>query len=181
MNRNTLMLIVLAIVVAAVVIVVVPVLLPPNDADESDPAAQTAPGSDEMRNEDTALDAARIMTTWTPAEDFNRTAAEQRATHLMSEERAEQVVAPERPTTGQAWTHAADHNATSIPQIVLNPHTETEQGSISVRATWEWETDQGDVLDNEPEQRIYYFTFTDDGKIHDYTYETIRRGKVENR
>lgn len=173
MNRNKLMLIVLAIVVAAVVIVVSPALLPTNDADESDPAAQTAPGSDETRNEQTALEAARIMTTWTPAEDFNRTAAETRATHLMTEERAEHVVAPERPAAGQAWNQAAERNATSVPQVVLNPHTDAEEGIISVRATWDWETEQGKTLESESEQRIYYFSFTDDGKIHDYTYETI--------
>ena len=173
MNRNKLILIVLAIVVAAVVIVVSPALLPTNDADESDPAAQTAPGSDETRNEQTALEAARIMTTWTPAEDFNRTAAEQRAKHLMTKERAEEVIAPERPTTGQAWNQAAEHNATSTPQVVLNPHTETEEGIISVRATWHWENDSEETLPSGDEQRIYYFSFNDDGKIHDYTYETV--------
>lgn len=173
MNRNKLMLIVLAVVVAAVVVFVTPAILPTNSAEEPDPAVQTAPGSDETRNEKTALEAARIMTTWMPAEDFNRTAAEQRATHLMTEERAEHVVAPERPTTGQAWNQAAEHNATSVPQVVLNPHTDAEKGIISVRATWQWETEQGKTLENEPEQRIYYFSVNDDGQIHDYTYETI--------
>jgi|SRR5690625_1469280 len=173
MNRTKLMLIVLAVVVAAVVIVVIPAILPTNNAGQPDPAAQTVPGPAETDNEHTALEAARIMTTWTPAEDFNRTAAEQRATHLMTEERAEHVVAPERPTTGQAWNQAAKHNATSIPQVGLNPHTEAEKGIISVRATWQWETESGETLPSGDEQRIYYFSFTEEGKIHDYTYETI--------
>lgn len=165
LNRTKLILAVLAVVVAAVVIVVTSVILLTNDTDESDPDAQTVPGSDETDNERTALDTARIMTTWTPTEDFNRTAAETRAIHHMTEDRAEHVVPPERPATGQAWNHAAEHNATSIPQVVLNPNTETEEGIISARATWDWE----------PEQRIYYFSLNDDGKIHDYTYETVRQ------
>ena len=57
--------------------------------------------------------------------------------------------------------------------VVLNPNTETQDGTISVRATWQWETSQGDILDSEPEQRIYYFAFNQHGEIHDYTYETV--------
>lgn len=173
MNRTQLMLIVLAVVVVAVVVVVTPALLTTDTTEQPEPTTATAPDTEVTQNVHTALDAARIMTTWTPAEDFNRTAAENRARDLMTKERAEHVIAPERPTTGQAWNQAAEHNATSIPQVVLNPHTETEEGIISVRATWDWETDQGKVLDSDPEQRIYYFAFNDDGEIHDYTYETV--------
>src|SRR5699024_12590324 len=98
MNRNKLMLIVLAVMVAAVVVFVTPAILPTNSAEEPDPATQTAPGSDETRNEQTALEAARIMTTWRPTEDFNRTAADIRATHLITEDRTEHVDAPAPPT-----------------------------------------------------------------------------------
>lgn len=93
----------------------------------------------------------------------------------MTEERAEHVVTPERPATGQEWNQAAKHNATSIPQMVLNPYTEAEEGIISARATWQWETEQGKTLQDETEQRIYYFSFNEDGKIHDYTYEAVRQ------
>ncbi len=177
MNRNKIMLIVLAVMVAAVIIVVTPALFSTEDTDQPESTTATAPGTDTTHNEETAVEAAKIMTTWTPADDFNRTAAEQRATHLMTDELAEQVIAPQRPASGPGWNNAAEHNATSTPQVVLNPHTDTEEGVISVRATWKWKTNQGDILDSEPDQRIYYFTFNDQGKIHDYTYETLPRSQ----
>jgi hypothetical protein len=83
------------------------------------------------------------MTTWTPAEDLNRTAAEQRAGHLMTDERAKAVVAPERPATG-----------------------------VSVTATWTWDSPDGSDIPAErgTQPRIYFFEFTQDGQIHDYRY-----------
>jgi len=122
--------------------------------------------------EQIALEAARIMTTWTPATDLNRTTAEQRARHLMTAERAQAVIAPERPATGPEWLEAAERDATSQPTVELNHATELTDTGVSVTATWCWDSPDGSDIPEEPgtQPRIYYFEFTEENKIHDYSY-----------
>lgn len=154
----------------------------PWDQDSPEPAAVTTPApsalpgapTDEAPSarEQVALEAARLMTTWTPAADLNRTAAELRARHLMTEPRAAQVIAPERPATGTEWLTAAEREATSVPTVELNKATELSEDGISVTATWTWDSpDDGDIPSERGTQpRIYYFEFTEDNEIHDYSY-----------
>ncbi|MEV4902889.1 hypothetical protein AB0K08_16310 [Citricoccus sp. NPDC055426] len=122
--------------------------------------------------QEAAVEAARLMTTWNPARDLNRTAAELRARHLMTEARAEQVIAPERPATGTEWLEAAERDATSVPTIELNKATELTEDGVSITATWTWDSpDGGDIPEEQGTQpRIYYFEFTEDNEIHDYSY-----------
>ena len=129
------------------------------------------------QNEKTALEAARIMTTWNPATDYNRTAAEVRASHLMTDERANKIEQPERAASGQGWNEAARQGATSTPSVEINYHTDVEENTVAVFAAWEWTTDDNQSTIQEDEERIYYFAFNDQGEIHDYTYETTRRHK----
>jgi len=180
MNRDKLLLIVLAVIVAAVVVIVVPVIWADNDTDVTQSTAQDASSIDETHYENVALEAARIMTTWHPADDFNRTDAEFRADHLMTDERSNKIESPERPASGPEWNEAAKHGATSEPRVTLNYHTDSHEGVISVRATWEWVTEDNQVIGHDAEQRIYYFAFNDKGEIHDYTYETIRSSQGAN-
>lgn len=115
-----------------------------------------------------AKQAATIMTTWNPTKDFNRTAAELRARPLMTDERAQEVIAPERPATGVEWLTAAEKNATSKPTV--KPMTEHhEQDTIAVTATWQWVTKNGESWAGEGKQ-TFFFTFTDNEpyKIRDY-------------
>lgn len=181
MNRNKLYLIVLGVIVAAVVIFVIPAILPANDTDQSEPTTQDAPEPDETQYEQTALEVAKIMTTWHPATDYNRTAAEDRASRFMTDERADQIVAPERAASGPAWNEAAKREANSIPQVTLNHFTDTEEHTVSVFATWEWVTESGEILPSDNEERIYYFSFTEQGEIHDYTYETVPKSSIDKK
>ena len=130
--------------------------------------------------ETAALEAADVMTTWHPAEDFNRTAAEQRAGYLMADELAANIIAPERPATGTEWNTAADSGATSQPSLEINNYTESQDGTVSVFATWEWVTTNGEVIANEDDERIYHFAFNDDGELVGYTYETIPQHQATN-
>ncbi|MGL3808127.1 hypothetical protein ACSYDW_18775 [Paeniglutamicibacter sp. R2-26] len=116
-----------------------------------------------------ALEAARIMTTWHPAKDFNRTDAEMRARKLMTAERAKEVIAPERPATGEEWLNAAAKKATSQPTAKIES-AHHEQDSIAVTATWQWVTAEGETGAGEGET-TFFFTFTDKApyKIRDYT------------
>lgn len=121
-----------------------------------------------------AIEAATIMTTWDPNEDFNQTEAELRATELMTEERAEQVTAPERPATGPPWLEAAEAGATSEPSVEVNEGTESDV--VSVIATWVWIDAEGHVISNPDERRAFYFDFEEvDGEllITDYDWESL--------
>lgn len=125
--------------------------------------------------EELALEAATIMSTWTPAQDFNRTSSEERAQTLMTEERAALVEAPQRPASGSEWRRAAEMDATSQPIVAINEdtHSHAEGTTIAVDARWQWIGASGETFAGE-ERRVYYFTFTDREpfKIRDYTYET---------
>ncbi|MBP2388371.1 hypothetical protein [Paeniglutamicibacter kerguelensis] len=116
-----------------------------------------------------ALEAAKIMTTWNPAKDFNRTDAQMRARKLMTAERAKEVIAPERPATGEEWLNAAAKKATSHPNVKIET-AHHEQNSIAVTATWQWATADGETWAGEG-KTTFFFTFTDKApyQIRDYT------------
>lgn len=136
-------------------------------------SAPDDPVSDEISDrQQIALEAARIMTTWTPAKDLNRTAAELRAQPLMTTDRAEAVIAPERPATGAEWLEAAERGATSVPTVELNHATELTDAGVSVTATWSWDSPDGSDIPEEPgtQPRRYHFEFTEENQIHDYSY-----------
>ena len=170
MSRNQLYVLLLALVVGAAAVIVVPIMLQDRDEPVTDESS-----TEEVPDEETALQAAEVMTTWKPAEDYNRTDAEIRAAEFMTEELANTIEAPQRPATGQEWTTAAEANATSHPTVEVNQYTDTQPGTVSVFASWEWITESGETLPHEEQERIYYFAFNDQGQIHDYTYETVRR------
>jgi hypothetical protein len=90
----------------------------------------------------------------------------------MTAERAKAVTAPERPATGPEWLEAAERGATSVPTAELNHATELTDTGVSVNATWIWDSPDGSDIPAEPgtQPRIYYFEFTEDNHIHDYTY-----------
>ncbi|MFF5794547.1 hypothetical protein ACFY5D_21095 [Paeniglutamicibacter sp. NPDC012692] len=152
----------------------------PAPASTPDPTATAAPGpgsgvhEEGHANEDPAkvalaLEAAKIMTTWNPAKDFNRTDAEMRARKLMTAERAKEVIAPERPATGEEWLNAAAKKATSQPTVKIET-AHHEQNSIAVNATWQWVTADGETWAGEG-KTTFFFTFTDKApyQIRDYT------------
>lgn len=147
----------------------------PGATTTSPSAAAEEPGSTEdpgvAEKKKLAFEAARIMTTWTPAKDFNRTAAEQRASHLMTGQRAQEIMVPERPASGVQWLQAAQKQATSQPRISLEEeHHATD--TMAVVSTWQWITPDGESFAGE--SYLFHFTFTDEKpyKIRDYTYSS---------
>lgn len=189
--RNTL--IIVAIVVAGLVIAggtIFTIQRVTNTEPEQAPPTSEAPSEPDSPPADTqqpdidpddrealeaiALEAAEIMTTWDPNEDFNQTAAELRATDLMTDELADQITAPERPATGTEWLEAAEANATSDPTVEVNQGTESEV--VSVIATWTWTTPEGQTVFTADERRAFYFAFEEiDGEvlITDYSWESL--------
>lgn len=128
------------------------------------------------QEEEMALDATEIMTTWNPREDDTQTAAELRARHLMTEETASRIQEPQRSPGGEDWRKARDTHATSTPHVEISEGTET--GYVTVQARWRWVEGNGTNSWWPNERRAYHFTFTEENdelKIADYTYETLRR------
>lgn len=118
-----------------------------------------------------ALEAARIMSTWNPAKDTTRTAAELRARHLMTDARAAEVEEPERGSGGAEWIDAAQAGAISVPEVRWNDRADVD--GVAVTATWTWQKQDGTTLPAGPKQpvRFYSFEVSEDGKITDYEYQ----------
>lgn len=177
MTRKTLILGMIVLVLGAAAIAFGLVLFQGQD---DQPAAEPPPPQEAQQlteNEKTALEAATIMTTWHPADDFNRTDAELRASHLMTDERANRIEQPEHPATGPEWNEAAQHNATSQPAVEINYFTDVDENTVAVFAEWKWVTENEKTLPSGDEEKIYYFAFNDQGEIHAYTYEAIAQSQ----
>lgn len=136
MTRKTLIVGVLVLVLGAAAIAFGMMLFHGQD---DQPAAEQSPQQEVQQlteNEKIALEAATIMTTWHPADDFNRTDAELRASHLMTDERANRIEQPEHPATDPEWNEAAQHNATSQPAVEIDYFTDADENTIAVFAQW---------------------------------------------
>lgn len=145
---------------------------PPGVQSTTSPTSASTVNSNLKARQELALKAAAIMSTWSPATDFNRTDAEQRARNLMTTNRAQQINSPQRPASGAEWLKAASMNATSHPSVILQPATH-QTDSVAVLSTWQWVAPTGETFTGEGSY-VYYFTFTDDPpyKIRDYTYSS---------
>ncbi|MBO0596808.1 hypothetical protein I2485_15290 [Nesterenkonia sp. E16_7] len=148
----------------------------PEPAEETlDEGQDEDPLADREAMEELGMEVAEIMTTWDPNEDFNQTAAEMRAADLMTEELSDSITAPERPTTGTEWLDAAEAGATSQPTV--KPNRATSNEVVSIEASWVWVTEDGDVISNPTERRLFYFNFEegDDGEllVSDYSYDSV--------
>ena len=91
------------------------------------------------------LDAAQLAqhfavvgASWQPSEDGIPLASMQRATPLMTQERADEVQAPENPTTTGTWNTAAQDEATSYPWVA--EAASTGDGGYTVDVCWAWIT-----------------------------------------
>lgn len=111
----------------------------PND--DSRPLGATEP-KDHCWTDEQALaeEAARVMTTWNAADDWNTADAEVRAKYLMHPDRAEDLGVPQRPA-GTAWNQPAEHKAITLTEI--EPSTHHDASSIEMEVTWRWVSEDG--------------------------------------
>lgn len=98
---------------------------------------------DEIEVSADGLDAAQLAqhfavvgASWQPSEDGVPAASMQRATPLMTQERADEVQAPENPTTTGTWNTAAQDEATSYPWVA--EAASTGDGGYTVDVCWAW-------------------------------------------
>lgn len=110
-------------------------------SDDSRPLGATEP-KDHCWTDEQALaeEAARVMTTWNAADDWNTADAEVRAKYLMHPDRAENVGVPQRPA-GTAWNQPAEHEAITLTET--EPSTHHDASSIEMEVTWRWISEDG--------------------------------------
>ncbi|GAA3278249.1 hypothetical protein [Nesterenkonia halobia] len=110
-------------------------------SDDSRPLGATKP-KDHCWTDEQALaeEAARVMTTWNAADDWNTADAEVRAKYLMHPDRAENVGVPQRPA-GTAWNQPAEHEAITLTET--EPSTHHDASSIEMEVTWRWVSQDG--------------------------------------
>lgn len=109
---------------------------------------------DEIEVSAEGLDAAELAqhfaivgTSWQPSEDEIPAASLQRATPLMTQERANDVQAPENPITTGTWNAAAQDEATSYPWVA--EATSAGEGSYTVDVCWAWITPNDEAEEGE--------------------------------
>lgn len=123
--------------------------------------------------EEVAVEAARIMTTWKPAEDLDESASAPRAAHLMTPARAKKIIVSDRGTSTPEWVAAAEGNWTSEPDVAIVP--DSDPNAIYVNVTWTWREPGGKTHDGQT-RRQFVFQMTDDKKnpqISDYTWQNL--------
>lgn len=123
--------------------------------------------------EEVAVEAARIMTTWKPAEDLDESASAPRAAHLMTPARAKKIIVSDRGTSTPEWVAAAEGNWTSEPDVAIVPDSDPD--TIYVNVTWAWREPGGKTHDGQT-RRQFIFKMTDDEKnpqISDYTWQNL--------
>ncbi|WP_145015774.1 hypothetical protein [Micrococcus luteus] len=123
--------------------------------------------------EEVAVEAARIMTTWKPAEDLDESASAPRAAHLMTPARAKKIFVSDRGTSTPEWIAAAEGNWTSEPNVTIVP--DSDPNAIYVNVTWTWREPEGKTHDGHT-RRMFVFQMTDDKKnpqISDYTWQNL--------
>ena len=107
------------------------------------PSEVTADGLD---HGELALRFAEISATWDTAEDVHHTEGLIRAAPLMTEELADTIELPHRPTTTPIWRDAASYEARSVPWVAYHEEEKTDAGvEVSMDVCWAWVTD-GDVV-----------------------------------
>ena len=123
--------------------------------------------------EEVAVEAARIMTTWKPAEDLDESASAPRAAHLMTPARAKKIIVSDRGTSTPEWVAAAEGNWTSEPAMTIVP--DSDPNAIYVNVTWTWREPGGKTHDGHT-RRLFVFQMSDDQEnpqIRDYTWQNL--------
>lgn len=129
--------------------------------------------AEDLNHEDLALLFAETSTTWDTTEDAHHTEGLLRATPLMSEDLADTVEMPHRPTTSPTWRDAAVFDARSFAWVSYYEDEETEAGTeATMDVCWAWVTDDETVIVDGPRALDLTVNETSDGpRVTDFTYE----------
>lgn len=139
---------------------------------------------DRKNREQVARKFAEIATTWYPAKDFNKTQAVFRAAALLTPEKAQELIVPERPHSGAEWLQWGQRDGYTVPSVnIREPLHGAESDEIAnafvnteaeVVYRWKAEGFESEYVD---EQWIYYMAMTQDKdgnwSVGDFTYEIL--------
>ncbi|GAA1404256.1 hypothetical protein AUR04nite_34500 [Glutamicibacter uratoxydans] len=140
-RRKALILKIIGGLLAVVVVIAVVVLLlgqqGSRDAGQvaatETPVASAAPSVTGEDADALVLEAAEVLTTWTPAEDGSPRAAEQRASKYFTGE-LNKIMDRQGPGTPSAeWTEMASENAVSVPTVRLHDEIHEDENASSVK------------------------------------------------
>lgn len=130
----------------------------------------------QVQQQERAVEALKIMTTWHTGTDTTQTAADMRARSYFTQELADTIMAPERNGASGEWF--AHPRSTSIPQVIAVEGTDSNHpGLLSFEVSWEWVDAAGNSTPGES-VRLYSLAMTntpEGWKISDYTYEEYPR------
>lgn len=120
-----------------------------------------------------ALLFAETSTSWDTAEDAHHIEGLLRSTDLMTEERADTVEMPHRPTTTPTWRDAALYDARSVAWVGYYEDEETDAGiDVTMDVCWAWIADEDYVIVDGPRALGLTVIDTDGGpRVDNYTYE----------
>jgi hypothetical protein len=136
----------------------------------------TSTGPPVMAQQQAAIEALTLMTTWHTESDATRTSADLRARVHFTQELAATITAPGRNGASGEWF--AHPHSVSVPHILAVEGTDSlAPGSLAYEVTWDWVDLAGNTTPG-ASVRLYSLAMahTPQGwKISDYTYEEYSR------
>lgn len=119
-----------------------------------------------MTGEELVTTAAQVMTTWDTTTDVSPTDAYRRALPLFVDEYKDIFVVPAKPVLPEDWWEAAEHVATSTPQVqITDTYPQGETTVYYVVAHWTWESDDGFELKAGPTHMTFQVAQDDIGFV----------------
>ena len=129
-----------------------------------------------MAQQQAAIEALTLMTTWHTESDATQTSADLRARAHFTQELAATITAPARNGASGEWF--AHPHSVSVPHILAVEGTDSlAPGSLAYEVTWDWVDAAGNTTPG-ASVRLYSLAManTPQGwKISDYTYEEYSR------
>ncbi|GAA4758951.1 hypothetical protein [Citricoccus nitrophenolicus] len=119
-----------------------------------------------MSAEELVTTAAQVMTTWDTTIDVSPTDGYRRALPLFVDEYKDIFVVPAKPALPEDWWEAAEHDATSTPQVqITDTYPQGETTVYYVVAHWTWESDDGFELKAGPTHMTFQVAQDDIGFV----------------
>lgn len=129
-----------------------------------------------LAQQQVAIEALMLMTTWHTDSDATQTSADLRARGYFTQELAVTIAAPERNGASGEWF--AHPHSVSVPHVLAVEGTDSlVPGSLAYEVTWDWVDAAGNTIPG-ASVRLYSLAMvnTPEGwKISDYTYEEYPR------
>ncbi|MEO9249121.1 hypothetical protein ABDK96_15660 [Citricoccus nitrophenolicus] len=110
--------------------------------------------------------ASEVMTTWDTTTDVSPTDGYRRALPLFVDEYKDIFVTPAKPVLPEDWWEAAEHDATSTPEVqITDTYPQGDTTTYYVVASWTWHSDDGWSLTPEPKYMTFQVTKDETGYV----------------